>query len=121
MLNVTLGLQAGHFLIVYWFLSRYFFKPILQQLELEDQEQARLVILINKSRELLREGLVSQEEHWSILRRQFGQQMAFCANLKMRPMVRDANILDLPGAINPGDDQIGQVADRLIQKINGRE
>lgn len=118
MFNVTLGVQACHFLITYWFLARFFFKPVLQQLNIESQERERLVRLIDKSRSLLRQGQIDQRRLWHDFHEQFRHQMAFCANLKTRSVPKDAGIVDLPVIVDPSAEQVRSVADRLMQKIN---
>ena len=81
MFNITLGLQACNFLITYGILRRFFFRPVLRQIELEGHEQARILHFIDRSRAILRDSYCQQQDLWLKARSQFERQLIFCEKL----------------------------------------
>jgi F0F1-type ATP synthase membrane subunit b/b' len=63
-INLTFILQIGNFLLTYWFLNKYFFKPFLTILEQKKHTE-----------EVMQECLVQDEEYISNLKKEKEQRL----------------------------------------------
>ena len=70
-LNITIVVQAVHFLFAWWALSKFLFRPVVAAVQKEQAFQKRLHTVLKKEEQLLHDIKKEQEREWARYQRQF--------------------------------------------------
>ena len=111
MLNITLFIQIFNFLITYWFLARFFFKPILKFVQNEEQKKLLLdKSIINYHAAIQDHGLQRQQIRQSASY-DFHKYVDFCTQIYIKPKAIDHGLKEC----ELQSEQNKQIIDNLAQ------
>lgn len=122
MFNITLLIQALNFLIAYWLLSQFFFKPVLNFIRLEAETEHFLNGLVANCHALLRSSYIKRQRLWEKVRSEFGQYTGFSKLIGTKQKACDYGIGDT-AELHPvmNETERAQLTQLLINKILGTE
>lgn len=88
--NFTLVVQACHFLVAWWVLDRFLFRPVVAVIERERAGVNRLEQTIEKGRKQLQDEKEHQKSLWEKSRKKFGKN---APDIEVRPELSYSTVL----------------------------
>ena len=113
-INGTLILQAAHFIIAFYIIKYFFFKPVFAHVETEDALQESLISAVQEHQAAVAQKEHELSDHWHALRSYFTQQVP---SLKRQRLVIPKQSITMP---NLTPEEVQQVAQNLSKKIVSR-
>lgn len=113
-INGTLILQAAHFIIAFYIIKYFFFKPVFAHIEIEDALQESLVSAVQEHQAAVAQKEHELSDHWHALRSYFAQQ---APSLKRQRLIIPQQSIRVPD-MTPADLQ--QAAQSLAKKLVSR-
>jgi hypothetical protein len=117
MFNITLLIQVLNFLLAYWLLARFFFKPVLAKISHDAQQEEQLVHAINSCHVMLKIAYNKKKQLWSDALSEFDAYTQFCQVIGIKPKAQSLGVssVDLPPKM--GEYERKQIAHDLAHKI----
>jgi hypothetical protein len=121
MFNITLFIQGINFLIAYWLLSRFLFKPVLRSINQEEEQIVFFNKLISSCRMRINTSCADKKKLWRSVHKKFSKYTLFCNNLDVQQCANDNGISDLDKVQNFDLNQQKDMANKLVDKIISME
>ena len=121
MFNITLFIQGINFLIAYWLLSKFLFKPVLDSINLEKEQVLSLNNLILGCRTRLNVSYADKKKLWQAVHKKFSKYTLFCNDLDVIQCADDNGISGLEKVQNLDDSAQKDMTNRLVNKIISME
>lgn len=122
MFNITLLIQSFNFLLAYWFLARFFFKPVLNVIQHETHNELVLKNSILNCHAILKDCYFKKQQILQKNRTKFCQYMGFCATIGIKPKAKDKGLPDNDIALEEGGvSRVREAAQILANKIIAME
>ncbi len=116
-INGTLILQAAHFIIAFYIIKYFFFKPVFAHIEIEDALQESLVSAVQEHQAAVAQKEHELSDHWHTLRSYFTQQ---APSLKRQRLVIPKQSITVPDSMTPADVQhaVQSLAKKLVSRVD---
>lgn len=121
MLNITLFIQVLNFLIAYWILAHFFFKPVLSLIHNESQQAFFLNNSIVNCHEILKNCYVKKQKIWQSASSEFYKYMDFCNLIGRKPRAQDSGLCVGELSSGEGAPLARELAQILVDKIIAME
>lgn len=115
-INGTLILQAAHFIIAFYLIKYFLFKPVFAHIEAEDALQESLVSAVQEHQAAVAQKEHELSDHWHALRSHFAHN---APSLKLQRLVIPKPSIMMP-EISTGDVKgiSQQVAKKLVSQVD---
>lgn len=122
MFNITLFIQIFNFLLVYVFLARFFFKPVLNIIQSSVQNEHILNTSILNFHATIKECHTKKQQIIKHHRAELRKYIDFCANIGLKPRAQDYGLPEKELALGQKNDLIiSQAAEILANKLIAME
>jgi hypothetical protein len=121
MLNITLFIQVLNFLIAYWFLARFFFKPVLGFIHQESQKELFLNHAVVDCHAILKNCYIKKQQIWQTASSEFHKYLDFCQLIGVKPKAQDRCLS--ANELSSGENTLltNELAQTLVDKIIAME
>lgn len=117
MFNLTLLIQSLNFLIAYWLLARFFFKPVLAKIKQEVEHEQNLQKKLKHCLLKLKAGGVSKKQIWRETELEFGKYTKFNTHCYLKPQAQSHNLLETDLQAELDGVSKDEVVKLLVHKI----
>lgn len=115
-INSTLILQAAHFIIAFYLIKYFLFRPVFAYIETEDALQESLVSAIQEHQAAVAHKEHDLAAHWQMLRLHFAQNVP---SLKMHRILSSKAAIVMPQLASEKMQTLAQeVAKKLVSQVD---
>lgn len=114
--NITLFVQMLNFWLIFYILTRFLWRPSLQKIEQEEQEQQRLEGRIEQQKKLLANNEHRRERLWSSTRQQFARTTPYLEFLAYPPVKsKYQKVYEMPATEQ--QDEVQDMAKLIVESV----
>lgn len=115
-INGTLILQAAHFIIAFYLIKYFLFKPVFAHIETEDALQESLVSAVQEQQAAVAQKEHELSDHWHALRFHFANTMP---SLKQQRLAIPKQPITMPEIATDDVQRIAQQASKnLVSRVD---
>lgn len=121
MFNLTLLIQGLNFLIAYWLLSQFFFKPILNCIAQGVNKTNKINSDITHYRQILKDAYLSEKKLWQDTCHSFSKYTEFNYNIGIKPKGSNHSVLSIDVQAEVNEHEQAQLTQVLVNNIMAME
>ncbi len=117
MFNLTLLIQGLNFLIAYWLLARFFFKPILNRIAQSVNKTNQINSEIAHYHQMLKVAYLSEQQLWLDTCHNFSKYTEFNHNIGIKPKASNRSVLSVDVQAEVDAHEQAQLTQVLVNNI----
>lgn len=115
-INGTLILQVAHFIIAFYLIKYFLFKPVFAYIEAEDALQESLVSAVQEHQAAVAQKERELSDHWHGLRSHFAQHVP---SFKIQRLATAKSSIEMPHFASESIQKMAQeVTKKLVSQVN---
>lgn len=117
MFNITLLVQVLNFLLAYWLLAKFFFKPVLAKISHTVQQEELIAHAINNCHTMLKLAYAKKKQLWADALNEFAAHTQFCKAIGIKPRANCLGVSSVDLIPKMDKSELKQIANDLAHKI----